>query len=124
MSIFMGFGVGMVLAFILSIIIGGIFMWIAAKVARIEKSGFARAIVASIAASILTFVLAVVFGLLPIAGNFLGFVLGLLVAVLAIKAVFGASFGKALVAWIFYIVGVGVAILVVSILAASAVFMF
>jgi len=40
-----------------------------------------------------------------------------LIAVLAIKGAFGTSFGKALVAWILFIVGVGVAILVVSILA-------
>ncbi|MDD4857432.1 MAG: hypothetical protein PHD74_04910 [Candidatus Krumholzibacteria bacterium] len=123
MALFAAFGIGIIFVFILMVIIGGVFMWIASKMARVEKSGFARAMAAAIAAAFVEIFVSFLFNLVPVFGNFFGFIVGLLVSILVIKAIFGTSFGKALLVWIFNIVAAGVAIVIATIIMASSLLM-
>jgi hypothetical protein len=122
-ALFAGIGVGIIFAFILMVIIGGLFMWIAAKIARVENASFVRALVAAIAASFVEMLVAFLFNLVPVLGNLFGFILGLVITIFVIKTVFGTSFGKALLVWIFNLLAVGVAIAVASIIMASSLLM-
>jgi hypothetical protein len=98
-------------------------MWIAAKIARVERAGFTRAVVASIATSFAGILLWFLFTLVPVLGNLFGFILGLIISIFIIKAVFGTSFGKALIVWLFNLMAVGLAFLVTSIIMASSILM-
>ena len=120
MNLFMGFGLGMVFAFVLMVIVGGFFMWIAAKIARVEKSTFGRAIVAAIASSFVSILAAFVFHFFPVLGNFLGYIIGLLLSILIIKGVFETSFGKALLVWVFDIIAKIIAVLAASVIVAGS----
>ena len=119
MSIFAAFGAGIIFVFVSMVIIGGFFMWIAAKIAGVEKSSFARAIVAAIGSSIASIVAAFIFNLLPVFGNLFGFILGLIVSIFIIKAAFDTNFGKALLVWIFDLIGAVLAIVFAAMITAS-----
>jgi hypothetical protein len=119
MQVFMGLGIGMIVAFVLAVIIGGFFMWIAAKIVRVEKSTFGRAVIAAIGASAVSFLLAVVFHFIPLIGNALGFIIGLFLTIFVIKGAFETSTGKAILVWIFNIVATVVAVLVASVIVAG-----
>lgn len=120
MGIFASFGIGIIFAFILMVIVGGLLMWIAAKIARVEKSTFGRAMAAAVATSFVTVLASFLFKLVPVLGDFFGFIAGLIITILVIKAVFGTSFGKAFVVWIFYLVAAGVAVVLASMIMASS----
>jgi hypothetical protein len=122
-SLFASFGIGIIFAFILMVLIGGFLMWIAAKIARVEKSSFARAMAAAVATAFIEMLVAFLFNLVPVLGNLFGFILGLVITILVIKTVFGTSFGKALVVWIFNIVAAGVGLLLAAMLMASSLLM-
>ena len=98
--------------FILSILISGFFMWLGAKMAGIKKSTFGRAILAAIAASLITYIVSAVFSVLPVIGTILGFFIGLLLSLFAIKSVFNTTFGRAFLAWIFNIVAQILAVII------------
>ena len=123
MSLFASFGIGIIFAFILMVLIGGLFMWIAAKIASVEKSSFARAMAAAVAASFVEILVAFLFSLVPVLGNLFGFILGLVVTIFVIKTIFGTSFKKGLLVWIFNLIAVGVAIAAASIIMASSLLM-
>ena len=118
--IFASFGIGIIFAFILMVIIGGLLMWVAAKIARVEKSSFGRAMAAAVATSFVTVLASFLFKLVPVLGDLFGFVAGLVLAILVIKAVFGTSFGKAIVVWIFHLVATGIAVLLARMIMASS----
>jgi hypothetical protein len=120
MGIFATFGIGIIFAFILMVIIGGLFMWVAAKIARVEKSSFPRAMAAAVATSFVTVLASFLFKLVPVLGDLFGFIAGLILTILVIKAVFGTSFGKAFVVWIFHLVAAGIAVLLATMIMASS----
>lgn len=120
MGIFATFGIGIIFAFILMVIVGGFFMWVAAKIARVENSSFLRAITAAIATSFVTVLVSFIFKLVPVLGDFFGFIAGLVIAILIVKAVFRTSFGKALVVWMFHLVAVFIAIILAAMIMASS----
>jgi len=122
-GLFASLGIGIILVFILMVLIGGLFMWIAAKIARVERASFPRAMVAAIATSFVGILLWFLFNLIPILGSLFGFILGLIVSILVIKAVFGTSFGKALIVWICNLIAAGLALLVASMILASSIFL-
>lgn len=124
MAIFMGFGLGTVLVFVFAVIIGGFLMWIAAKIARVEKSGFGRAMVAAIGAAFVSFIVTFAFHFIPLMGNALGFVLGLVLSVFVIKGAFDTGFGKALLVWVFYVIAQLLAVLFATMIAASSLLCF
>lgn len=120
MSIFATFGIGIIFAFILMVIIGGLLMWIAAKLARVENASFGRAMAAAVAASFVEVLVSFLFNLVPALGNLFGFILGLVVTILVIKTIFRTSFGKALLVWVFNLVAAFVAIALSAMLMASS----
>lgn len=120
MGIFATFGIGIIFAFIFMVIIGGFLMWVAAKIARVEKSSFGRAMAAAVATSFVTVLASFLFKLVPVLGDFFGFIAGLVLTILVIKAVFATSFGKAFVVWIFHLVAAGVSLLLATMIMASS----
>jgi hypothetical protein len=122
MPFFIGFGVWVLFLLVFGILIGGFFMWIAAKIVRVEKSSFGRALLASIGSSVMAVVLSFVFGIVPLIGNGLGFLVGLLFSIFIIKGAFDTSFGKALLVWIFNIVAVVIAVGLTALVTAGSLF--
>lgn len=120
MSLFAAFGVGIIFVFVFMVIISGLFMWFAAKIARVENATFGRAMLAAIASSFVEVLVAFVFNAVPVLGNLIGFIIGLIVAILVIKAVFRASFGKALLVWIFNLIAALIAIVLAAMITASS----
>jgi hypothetical protein len=102
------------------VIISGIFMWAAAKIARVENATFGRAMFAAIAASFVEVLVAFVFNAVPILGNLIGFIIGLIASILVIKAIFRISFGKALLVWIFNLAAALIAIVLAAMITASS----
>jgi len=102
------------------VIIGGLLMWVAAKIARVEESSFGRAMFAAIATSFVSILVAFVFNLVPAFGNLFGFIVGLVLSILIIKAVFRTSFGQALLVWIFNLIAAVLAIVLAAIITASS----
>jgi len=119
MALFAGFGIGIIFIFVFMVIISGLLMWLAARISKVEEASFTRALVASVASAFVSVLAAVLFGLLPGIGNFFGFIVGLLLSVFVIKVSFGTSFGKALLVWIFDILGAVLAIAIAAIVTAS-----
>ena len=114
MDIFVGLGVGAVFAFIFAVILGGFFMWIAAKISHVKRSSFGRAILAAIGTSIVLFVITFSTSFIPILGNAAGFIVGLILQIFVIKGAFDTSTGKAVLVWVFNIVASIVAVLLAS----------
>lgn len=120
MALFAAFGIGIIFLFIFMVILGGLFMWLAAKISRIEESSFGRALVAAIGASFVAVLAAFLFNLLPVFGNMFGFIVGLILSILVIKAAFRTSFGKALLVWVFNLVATLIALGLAAVLTASS----
>lgn len=120
MPFFIGFGAWVLLLLLFTICIGGIFMWIAAKIARVKKSSFGRAILAAVASSVVSLIVSFIFGILPLIGNGLGFLAGLLFSILIIMWAFDTSFAKALLVWIFNIIAVVIAVAITALLTAGS----
>ncbi len=105
------------LLLIFAVFISGIFMWLGASLAGIKRATLGRAIVVSLSGTAIVWIVGSLFALfLMPAGSLLGFLLSLLLVLLATRALFDTSFGKALLAWVFFLVGQIVAGLVVGFL--------
>jgi hypothetical protein len=96
----------------LLIVASAFFIWIGAKMAFIQKSSFARAILAAVACGTCSFILSAVLLMLPIVGPILGQIIGILLSLFIIKVIFETTLGKAFLAWIFHIFAVIVAYVV------------
>jgi general secretion pathway protein G len=117
-----GLGIGTLIAilavgFLICSAIAGFFMWIGAKIARIEGATFGRsmgaAVAAAFASSLATLVLAL-FGL-PGVGAFVG----ILVDILVIQSIYKTTFFKALICWLGYLVSFFIAAFISVALLAS-----
>lgn len=107
---------------ILWVLLSAFFIWIGAKMAFIPKASFGRAIMAAIACGMGSFLLSgVLLPLLPV-GPIMGQVIGIMLSLFIIKAIFETSFGKALLAWIFHIFAVIVAYVVCFLTFGAALF--
>jgi hypothetical protein len=95
--------------FIITTIIAAFFMWIGAKLAKVEKATFGKAILAALAAAAITWVLFLLFNFIPVVGPMLGLIIGLILTIFAIKAIFSTTFGKAALVWLFNIIAVIIA---------------
>ena len=123
MPFFVGFGAWVVFLVLFTMLLGGFFMWIAAKIARVKKASFIRAILAAFMSSIVAIVVSFIFGIVPVIGNGLGFLLGLFFSILIIMWAFDTSFLKALLVWIFNIIAVIIAVAITAMLTAGSLFM-
>ncbi len=119
-TLFATFGIGIIFLFILAVLLGGLFMWLAAKIVRVENSSFGRAMVAAIGSSFISVLISFLFNMLPVFGNLFGFIIGLILSIVVIKAAFGTTFGKALLVWIFNLIATGIAVALAAMLTASS----
>jgi len=124
MQIFMGLTAAAFVAFAFAVILGGFFMWIAAKISGVERASFGRAMLAAVGTSIVSFFFTFVFHYVPIFGNMAGFVIGLVLTIFVIKGAFDTSFGRAFLVWIFDIAAIVIAVVLASILGAVAAGLF
>jgi hypothetical protein len=93
-----------VLVILVAVVLGALFMLIGAKMAGVGTNAtFGRALGAAIACSLMTWIAAAVFSVVPVLGTALGFIIGLILSLMIIKAIFDTSFGRALLTWIFNI---------------------
>lgn len=97
---------------ILGVVIGGFFMWVGAKMAGVANATFGRSILAALAASFITWLVSGVCSILPVVGTVVGFILGLLLGIIVIQGVYGTSFAKALLVWIFNVMAQILALLI------------
>ena len=107
---------------VLWVLLSAFFIWIGAKMAFIPKASFGRAIMAAIACGMGSFLLSGVLLFLPPIGPILGQVIGIMLSLFIIKAIFETSFGKALLAWIFQIFAVIIAFVVCFLTFGAALF--
>lgn len=109
MNALLGLGMGIVIFFIISLLITALFLWIGATLAGIKGASFGKAILTALLSVIGLTILGVFLSFIPFMGDFLGLLLGVLLSIFIIKAVFDTSWGKALSAWIFYVIAVMIA---------------
>jgi len=97
-------GGGYYIQFGVAILISAIFMWIAARLVRVLRPHFFRALLAAIVGTgiawLIRFLMAMI---MPLAGDVFGFVLGFLIVLLIVKAVFDTSLGQALIVWLCFL---------------------
>ena len=97
---------------VLWVLLSAFFIWIGAKMAFIQKASFGRAIMAALACGMGSFLLSGILLFLPPIGPILGQVIGIMLSLFIIKAIFETSFGKAFLAWMFQIFAVIIAFVV------------
>ena len=117
-----GLAIGTLLAviavgFLIVSAIAGFFMWIGAKIARIEGATFGRSMGAAVAAAFASSLVTLVLALFGFPG--LGAFLGVLVDILVLKAIYRTTFLKALICWLGYLVSFFIAAFVSVALLAS-----
>ena len=93
-------GAGVVFLLVVGVVVvatmvSAFFIWLGAKIAGVKNATFMKSFWAALISSVLIWVLAAVI-------NAPGWVLGLLVSLVVIKAIFDTSWGKALLTWIFH----------------------
>ena len=116
-----GLGLGLIAFLVLALLISAFFLWIGAKLAGIREASFGKAILAALVSVVALALLQIVLSLIPRIGGTLGLLLGILVSIYVIKAVFDTGWGKAILAWILYIVAIIVAGIIAAIFGASAI---
>lgn len=94
-------GVGVLILAIFSIIIGGLFMWLGAKIAGIEGTSYGKAVSAAVAAFLITWFISAALSVFSIVGNLVGMIIGMFLALLTIKSIFNTTLIKALIVWVF-----------------------
>ena len=109
---------------ILAALIAGLFMYVGAKLAMVEKATFGRAIMAAIGCSLASWLLTAVFSAVPLLGSCSGFIIGLAASLLVIKFAFETSFGKAFLVWIFHLFAEVVAVFLAVVTFAGALLSF
>lgn len=108
--------------FIIATIIAAFLMWLGAKLAKIENATFGKAILAALVAAAITWVLSLLFSFIPVVGTMLGLIIGLILTIFAIKAIFSTTFGKAALVWVFHIIAEIIAIIIGLVTFAGAFF--
>ena len=107
---------------VIAILIASFFMWLGAKIAGVRDSRFGRAVVAAVASGFITWVIYYIFWQIPGSNTIVGFIIGLVLTIIVIKAAFSTSFGKALLVWIFQILSEAIAVFLGFILFSFSIF--
>jgi len=105
--------VGFILVLIfLNFIIAGFFIWVGAKITRINNSTLKRAYLAAIAASFTTYFMTILLSALPAISTILSFFIGVFLCLFVIKRVFRSTIRQAFMIWIFNIVAQILAVII------------
>ena len=88
-----------------AVLISAVFMWIGARIVRVLRPYFYKALLAAIVGTGLAWLIRFLMAMImPLAGAVFGFLLGFLIVLLIIKAVFDTSLGQALIVWLCFLV--------------------
>ncbi len=94
-----------ILAVVIGAVVGGIFIFIGVKLAKVEKGTFGKSVGAAILIAIINgacgYIIAIASG--GQVSPLIGFLIGLIIALFVIKGIFKTSFGRAFLVWIFVI---------------------
>ena len=116
-------GVGAFLGvLLLGVLIGGFFVWLGAKMARVERGTFGRAILAALAATVASGLVSWLFSLFG-DGLFLsviGALVGLVVVLWVFKSIFDTSWGKAFLIWLFQVIAIVITLVIAGLTFATA----
>ena len=88
------------------------FMWLGAKVSNVKKATFWRSLLAAIGSAIISGLISWLFAGFTGIGAVIGFLIGLGLALLVIKAAYETDYGKALLVWLFHLVAEVIAIII------------
>lgn len=94
----MGIGLTAVLA-IVNIVIGGLLLWVAARVMKVNK-GWGIPYLIALIVGVVGFVL----GLIPFAGGVLAFIVNIALGLWLIKTKYKLAWGKAVVVWLIWFI--------------------
>ncbi|MDP2304180.1 MAG: hypothetical protein Q8N03_17360 [Ignavibacteria bacterium] len=109
---------------ILDIIFSSLTMMVGAKVAGIQNISFGKSLIAAIGASFITWIISLLFSIIPVVGTVLGFIVGLIFSLFVIKGAFSTTFSKALLVWIFNIITKIIAVIIALLTFASEIVSF
>jgi H+/Cl- antiporter ClcA len=70
---------------IIAVLVASFFMWLGAKIARVERSSYGRSMVAAIAAAFVTWLISYVGAQIPSMPRVIGFVVGLVLTIVVIQ---------------------------------------
>jgi hypothetical protein len=90
-----------VLMFVVTWIFSGLFMWIGAKFAGVDRSSFWRSVFVALACSFVTYLSTALLSAIPGIGSLVGFLAGLAASLWVIKSMYNTSMRQALLVWIF-----------------------
>lgn len=97
---------------IISILLSTFFMWLGAKVTNVKKADFINSLIAAVGASVVTGLVSWAFAGFAGVGAAVGYLLGLALSVVVIKAAYDIDYSKALIIWIFHLIATIIAIFV------------
>ncbi|MFC1721535.1 hypothetical protein ACFL0Z_01330 [Patescibacteria group bacterium] len=116
-------GVGAFLGFLLlAVLIGGFFIWLGAKMARVERGTFGRAILAAIAGALASGLVSWVFSLFGdgLIFSVIGAIVGLIIVLWVFKSIFDTTWGKAFLIWLFQLVAIAITLVIAGLTFATA----
>lgn len=105
---------------LIALVIEAVFIWIGARLAGVYPVTFGRCFKVAFFTVVITFLAAMalhlllVLHILPMLGPVAGWIIGVLISIYVIKAVFAVGFGRALVVWIFTVIAQVIAVLLVA----------
>lgn len=107
---------------VVNVLFGTFFIWIGARMAKVKNITFGKCVLTAIGAALVTNLIAWVFasftGILAV----IGWLIGLALSILVIKAVFKIDWGKGLLVWIFHVFAEIVAVAVIVLIFGGALF--
>ncbi|MFQ6058102.1 MAG: SH3 domain-containing protein [Anaerolineae bacterium] len=100
MSLLASMGIAILAGAVLGAILSILFIWMGTGVAKVVGATWGRVVLAALAATAVIWILTAAFSIVPACG-LLGFLVGLGISWVIIKAVFGLSYPQALPVWLF-----------------------
>jgi hypothetical protein len=109
---------------LLAILLAGLFMYVGAKFAMVEKATFGRAVLAAIACTLADWALTAALSPVPLLGSCSGFIIGLAASLLIVKAVFDTTLARAFLVWVFHLLAQILALFLALLTFAGALFSY
>lgn len=88
--------------FVISLPFACFFIWISAKIGRIEDLSFGKILFAAIFASFITYLMITIFYIIPHFNTYLGFSIGIILSLVVIKVILRCTYEQAVFPWIFH----------------------
>ncbi|WP_048149961.1 hypothetical protein [Palaeococcus ferrophilus] len=115
MAGFFALGGMAIVAMLVALVIAGFFLYIGAKWAGIENATLGKAMIAVLGGGILSAIITGIFAFIPVL-RLIGWIVGIVVYIWVIKAVFNTDWGKAAIAWLLTIIVEFVVMIILGVL--------